>query len=144
MSLKQQLTEDMKTAMRARDMVRLNTIRFLQAEIRNIEIDNGEQDDAGIHKIIARQIKQLKEGIAEYESAGRADTVAEEQQKLTVLEGYLPQQMSDEALQIIIKEVMEANPGMAQGQLIGQVMRQVSGQADGQRVSQMVQATLAA
>ncbi len=128
--------------MRARDMVRLNTIRFLQAEIRNVEIDHGEQDDAGIIKIIARQIKQIREGLAEYEKAGRADLVTEEQQKLSVLESYQPQQLTDDQIREIVTTVRAAHPELAQGQLIGMVMKEVQGNADGQRVSQVVQSVL--
>ena len=97
MTLKQQLMEDMKSAMKAHDTVKLGAIRFLQAELRNVEIDHGEQDDAGIQKIVARQIKQMKDAISDYQKGDRQDLVDAEAAKITVLEAYLPQQMSDEA-----------------------------------------------
>lgn len=142
MTLKQQLTEDMKTAMKARDMMTLDAIRFLQAEVRNIEIDHGEQDDAGIQKIVARQIKQMRDSITEYEKGGRADLVEAEQAKIKVIEKYVPQQMSDTELKAIIEKVVAENPGAQMGQVIGQVMKQTAGQADGGRVSAMVRDAL--
>lgn len=142
MTLKQQLTEDMKTAMKARDMMTLDAIRFLQAEVRNIEIDHGEQDDAGIQKIVARQIKQMRDSIIEYEKGGRADLVEAEQAKIKVIEKYVPQQMSDTELKAIIEKVVAENPGAQMGQVIGQVMKQTAGQADGGRVSAMVRDAL--
>ncbi len=144
MTLKQQLTEDMKDAMRARDSVRLNAIRFLLSDIRNFEIDNGEQDDAGVQKVIAKQVKQMKDAMADFDQAGRADLVEEETAKLKVMEAYLPQQMSDEDLQIIVDRVVSAATDKNMGLLIGQVMKEVVGRADGGRVSQMVRQALQA
>lgn len=138
MTRKQQLSEDMKNAMRARDSVTLGAIRFLQAEVRNVEIDHGEQDDAGVEKIVARQIKQMRDSISEYEKGGREDLVAEEQAKIAVLEKYLPQQLSDAELESLVKTVMAENPDAQMGQLIGLVMKQTAGRADGGRVSGMI------
>lgn len=140
MTLKEQLTEDMKTAMRAHDSVSLNAIRFLQAEIRNVEIDNGEQDDAGVQKIIARQIKQMKDAIGDYQKGGRTDLVEQEEAKIAVLERYMPQQLSDDELRTIIQQVKADNPSANQGQLIGLVLKQAAGRADGSRVSQLLNA----
>lgn len=140
MTIKQQLADDMKAAMRARDALTLGAIRFLQAEIRNVEIDHGEQDDAGVQKIIARQVKQMKDAIVEYDKGHRADLVTDEQAKIAVIEKYLPRQLSDEALTAVVQKVMAENPGAQFGQLIGQVMKQTAGQADGSRVSAMVKA----
>jgi uncharacterized protein len=66
-ALKTQLTEDMKNAMRAHDSLKLNTIRFMLAAIKNFEIDNGEQDDAGIHKIVAKEVKKMKDAMVDFE-----------------------------------------------------------------------------
>lgn len=140
MTLKEQLADDMKTAMRARDMLTLNAIRFLQAEIRNLEIDHGVQDDVGVQKIIARQIKQMKDAVAEYKKGNREDLVTEEEAKIAVITKYLPQQMSDDELKAVVQKVMADNPGRPVGQLIGQVMKQTAGQADGNRASDMVKA----
>lgn len=142
MSLKQQLMDDMKNAMRARDMVKLNTIRFLQAEIKNVEIDNGEQDEAGVQKIIARQIKQMKDAMAEYAKGGRQDLVDEEQAKVDILQTYLPQQMSDDDLAKIVDDVIAEVGTANMGAVIGKVMQKAAGLADGGRVSALVKSKL--
>lgn len=140
MTLKQQLTEDMKTAMKGHDTVSLNAIRFLQAEVRNVEIDHGEQDDAGVQKIIARQIKQMRDAISDYQKGGRTDLVEQEEAKIAVLERYLPKQLTDDELRVIIQQVKADNPSANQGQLIGLVLKQTAGRADGNRVSQLLNA----
>jgi uncharacterized protein len=142
MSLKSQLTEDMKTAMRARDMVRLNTIRFMISEIRNVEIDNGEQDDASVQKLMAKQVKQMKDAMVEFGQGGRQDLVDEETAKVKILEAYLPQQMSDEDLQAVVDRVVSSAADKNMGMIMGQVMKEVAGQADGGRVSAMVKQAL--
>lgn len=142
MPLKAQLTEDMKNAMRAKETVKLGVIRFLLADIRNFEIDNGEQDDAGVEKLIAKQVKQMKDAIAEFEKGGRPDLVEEEQAKVAILETYLPQQLSDEELKAIVDRVVAAAGSTNMGQVIGMVMKEVAGRADGGRVSALVKQAL--
>jgi len=140
--LKSQLTEDMKTAMRAHDSVRLGVIRFLLSEIKNFEIDNGEQDDAGIQKIIAREIKKVKEANLEFEKGGRQDLVDQETEKIGMMEVYLPKQMSDEELKKIVDEVMATAEKKDFGNVMKAVMGKVNGLADGNRVSAMVKQAL--
>lgn len=142
MSLKQIITDDMKTAMRARAMEKLTVLRSLLSEIKNFEIDNGEQDDAGVQKVVAKVVKQIKESIFEYGKGERQDLVDEETEKLAVLEGYLPKQLSDDELKKIIQEVVSSAENKDMGPLIGQAMKAVGGQADGKRVSQMVRELL--
>jgi uncharacterized protein len=142
MSFSQQLIADMKQAMKSGDKVKLGVVRFLRSEIKNFEIDNGEQDDAGIEKIIAKQVKQVKESISEYQKAGRDDLVAEEEPKLKILEGYLPEQLSDEEIQVIVDEVLDGMDNPEMGPVIGQVMGKVQGKADGGRVSALVRQAL--
>lgn len=139
MPLKQQLTTDMKEAMKARDSIRLNTIRFLIAEVKNVEIDKGELDDAGVQKIIASQVKKMKDALGDFERGGRDEIVKEEKQKIEILEKYLPQQMSDQELEKIVREVVDGSDNKQMGPIIGQVMKKVAGQADGGRVSKVVQ-----
>lgn len=138
MTLKQTLTEDMKNAMRARDSLTLQAIRYLLAEIKNVEIDNGEQDDKGVEKIIASQVKKIKEAIEEFKKGNRDDLVQEEEKKLLVLKKYLPEQMGDQQLEQIIKKIVADNQGLEMGPMIGKVMVVVKGQADGGRVSELV------
>ncbi len=144
MSFSQQLVSDMKQAMKDGDKVKLGVVRFLRSEIKNFEIDHGEQDDAGIEKIIAKQVKQVKESIAEYQKAGRDDLVATEKPKLKILASYLPEQMSDEEIQAVINEVLETMEKPEMGPVIGQVMARVQGKADGSRVSALVRQALIA
>jgi uncharacterized protein len=135
MSFKETLLEDMKSAMRAGEKIKLGTIRLLLSELKNAEIDAGELDEAGFHKVVAKLAKQVREGIEEFAKAGRSETVAEETEKLVVLEAYLPTQLSDSDLQQIVADVKNSNPNLQGGQLIGAVMAKVKGQADGKRVS---------
>lgn len=142
MSLKQQLTEEMKQAMRDRNSLKLNTIRFLLSEIKNVEIDDGEQDDAGVQRIVMRQIKSIKDAVEDFKKAGRTEIVDEEMQKVTVLEAFLPAQLSDEELLKIAGEVRAATGIDQMGQLIGAVKAKVGDAADGKRVADAVKQVL--
>ncbi len=141
MNLKEQLTADMKEAMKAREMERLQTIRFLLSEIKNYEIDlGGEEGDDGVRqKVVASQVKKINEAIEEFRAAGREDLIANEEAKVIIMEKYLPAQLSDEELEAVVRDVLEgAGEVSNQGQLIGLVMKQVAGQADGKRVGAMI------
>lgn len=142
MLLKDQLLEDMKNAMRARDSVRLDVIRFLRSEIKNVEIDHGDQDEAGVLKIVARQVKSMKDANAEFIKAGREDLAQENDAKIAILEGYLPAQLTDEELEAVVKTVIASNADKNIGKIIGQVVAQTDGKADGGRISQMVRKLL--
>ena len=96
MSLKDQITDDMKTAMRARETERLGTIRLLLAAIKQREVDERVTlDDAAITAVIDKMIKQRKDSISQFQTAGRDDLVAKEKAELAVLAAYMPEQMSD-------------------------------------------------
>ena len=143
MTISEQLLADMKAAMKAHDSDKLATIRFLRSTIQNAEIDGASDDDASVQKIIASQVKKSKEAVAEFQAAGRDDLAESEQAKITVMEGYLPAQLSDEQLQAVVTQVVQAaGSGANVGQLIGQVVKQVAGQADGGRVKAMVEQVL--
>jgi uncharacterized protein YqeY len=142
MSLKQQLTEEMKQAMRDRNSMKLNTIRFLLSDIKNVEIDEGEQDDTGVRKIVARQIKAIKDAVEDFKKAGRTDIVDEEMQKVAILETFLPTQLSDEELVTIATDVKNETGLTVMGPLIGAVKEKVGDQADGQRVAAAVKQVL--
>lgn len=138
MSLKDQLMEDMKNAMRERNSVKLDVIRFLRSEIKNIEIDHGDQDDTGVLKIISRQIKSMKDANAEFRNAGREDLAKDNDIKIEILEAYLPTQLSDSELETIVKQVIDQATDKNMGKIIGSVVAQTQGKADGGRISQMV------
>lgn len=142
MTVKQTLVEDMKNAMRAHDSLKLNTVRLLLSELKNFEIDNGEQDDAGVQKIAARLIKQWQDAMADFVKANREDLISETKSKIDIITAYLPQQLSDEALKAIVDEVVAAATMKTIGPVTGMVMKRVAGQADGSRVAAMVKAAL--
>lgn len=142
MDLQTQLIEDMKQAMRDKDTVKLGVVRYLRSEIKNFEIDNGAQDDAGVQKIISSQVKKLKDAVNDFKNAGRNDLVAQEEEKIAVMESYLPQQLSDEELNSIVTKVVDSAEEKNMGKIIGAVMKEVGGRADGGRVSSAVRAKL--
>jgi uncharacterized protein len=142
MNLKTQLIEDMKQAMKSKDTVKLGVVRFLRSEIRNFEIDNGEQEDKGVLKIIASQAKKIKDAISEFKAAGRDDLVTGEEEKLVILESYLPEQMSDEELKAVVEKVISESEEKNMGKLIGAVVKAVDGKADGGRISALVREKL--
>lgn len=138
MSLKEQLVEEMKQAMKSGDKVRLEVIRYLRSIIQNYEIDHGEQEDEGVQRLVAQQVKQSKEAIAEFKKGERQDLVDAEEAKLAVLMEYLPAQQSDEELEQVVRKVIADIGADQPGPIIGQVMAKVKGQADGGRVAQLV------
>jgi uncharacterized protein YqeY len=147
MSLKAQITEDMKTAMRAKDSVRLGTIRLLQAAMKQKEVDERvELDDAMVIAIVDKLIKQRKDSVAAYLSAQRQDLADVESAEIKVLEVYLPQRLSaDEitaAVKAIVADVGAAGPG-DMGKVMGAVKAQLAGKADMGLVSAAVKAALA-
>ncbi len=142
MTLAQTIMEDMKNAMKAHDADTLGTIRLLRSEIKNFEIDNGVQDDAGVQKIVVRMIKQWKDAIEEYKKGNREDLVAEAEVKIKVLERYLPAQLSEDEVKKIVQEVITQSGQTQMGPVIGMVMKKVAGQADGGLVSRLVKEAL--
>ncbi len=147
MSLKAQITEDMKTAMRAKDSVRLGTIRLLQAAMKQKEVDERvELDDAMVIAIVDKLIKQRKDSVAAYLTAQRQDLADIESAEMKVLEVYLPQRLSAEeitaAVKAIVAEVGATGPG-DMGKVMGAVKTQLAGKADMGLVSAAVKAALA-
>ena len=147
MSLKDQITEDMKTAMRAKDSERLGTIRLLQAAMKQKEVDERvELDDAAIVAIVDKLIKQRKDSVAAFSQAGRTDLADKESAEITVLQVYLPQRMGPEeitaAVQAIVAGLGAKGPG-DMGKVMGAVKTQLAGKADMGLVSAAVKAALA-
>src|SRR5437763_16738971 len=99
MSLKDRINDDMKTAMRARETERLGTIRLLLAAIKQREVDDRiTLDDAAVTAVVDKMIKQRKDSISQFQAAGRDDLVAKENAELAVLSGYMPEQLSADAI----------------------------------------------
>jgi len=142
MDFKAQLMDQMKQAMKARDSVRVGTLRYLLSELKNAEIDQGELTPEAVTKVITKQVKQMKDALKDFVAAGRDEIVAEESQKIAILEEFLPDQMSDEDLEVLVSEVVSGTDEKNMGKLIGMVMSKVSGQADGGRVSAAVKKAL--
>ena len=147
MSLKERITDDMKTAMRAKDSERLGTIRLLQSAMKQKEVDERiELDDAAIVAIVDKMIKQRKDSIAAFEQAARQDLVDKEKTELTVLSAYLPERLSAQeltaAVQAIVAELGATGPG-DMGKVMGAVKTRLAGKADMGAVSAAVKAALA-
>ena len=146
MTLKDQITEDMKTAMRAKDAPRLLTIRGLLAACKQREVDERiVLDDAAVVAIIDKLIKQRKDSISQFGAAGRTDLVDKETAELKVLEGYLPQRLGSEEItarvQAIVTELGATGPG-DMGKVMAAVKTQLAGQADMGLVSAAVKQAL--
>ncbi len=147
MSLKDQITDDMKAAMRAKDSERLGTIRLLTAAIKQKEVDERvELDDAAVVAVLDKMVKQRKDSIAAFEQGGRADLAAKEAAELVVLQAYLPQRLSaDEVaaeVRAIVAELGASGPG-DMGKVMGVVKTRLAGKADMGQVSAAVKAALA-
>jgi len=148
MSLKDQITEDMKSAMRAKETARLGTIRLLLAAIKQREVDDRVVlDDAAIISTIEKMIKQRKDSISQFEKAGRDDLVAVESAEMIILQAYLPAQMSDAEVQAAVAAAV-ASTGAAgpqdMGKVIGVLKGQLAGKADGKTISAIVKELLTA
>ena len=131
MALKDRVTEDMKTAMRAGDKERLATIRLLLAAIKQREVDERiTLDDGQVLAVIDKMMKQRREAIAQFESGGRSDLVAKENAEIDVLQGYLPAQLSSAELDALISEAITAT-GAASIKDMGKVMGFVKPKAQG-------------
>ncbi|MEY2770888.1 MAG: hypothetical protein RIQ38_1307 [Pseudomonadota bacterium] len=147
MSLKDQITDDMKNAMRAKDAERLGTIRLLQAAMKQKEVDERiTLDDAAIVAIVDKLIKQRKDSITAFEGAGRQDLADKEKAEMLVLQGYLPARLSAEEVaeqvRAIVTELGASGPG-DMGKVMGVVKTRLAGKADMGQVSAAVKAALA-
>jgi len=147
MTLKDRITEDMKTAMRAKDAARLSTIRLLLAAIKQREVDERiTLDDAQVVGVLDKLVKQRKDSIAAFAQAGRTDLVDKETAEMAVLEAYLPQRLSaDEvgaAIAALVAELGASGPG-DMGKVMGAAKAKLAGKADMGMVSAAVKAALA-
>lgn len=148
MSIKEQLMADMKAAMKAKEeKLALNTIRMARAHIRQAEIDNGHADfnDDQVLAVLRKEVKQRKETLSEIESSGREDLVEQTKAEIDVLEKYLPAEMTPEAVEAAVKEIVDAmDPGQKNmGSVMKAVMAKLKGQADGKLINQIVRKLLA-
>ena len=140
------LMEDMKSAMKARDMAAVNTLRGVIAKVKDLTVNAGkEMDDDTVVSTVAKAVKQREESIAQFTAAGRAELAENEKREMAVLVKYLPQQLSEAEVAAVVKAVV-AETGAASkkdmGRVMKEVMARVKGQADGKRVSRLVGAAL--
>lgn len=151
MALKDKLTEDLKTAMKARDQVRLDTLRALITELKNTEIaQRTDGSPASISEadelaVLSRARKQREESILAFRNAGREDLVANEEAQLQVILGYLPQQLSPDEVKAIIQQVIAevgATSKKDMGKVMGKLMPQVKGRFPGDQVKPLVESLL--
>ena len=146
MTLKAKLTEDMKAAMKAKDSATLSTIRLVNAAIKQFEVDERtEADDAKVQAIIGKMIKQRKDSAKIYADAGRADLADKENAEIAVLQGYLPEMLSAEAIVAeVAKAVAEMGAsGMADmGKVMGLLKTRLAGKADMGEVNKALKAEL--
>jgi uncharacterized protein len=146
MTLKERISEDMKTAMRSGEKDRLGVIRLLQAAIKQREVDERiALDDAQVMAVLEKMIKQRRESIAAFEKGNRADLVAKESAEIVVLQPYLPAQLSDVELDALIAEAI-ASTGAASikdmGKVMGVVKTKAAGKADMGAVGARIKAKL--
>jgi uncharacterized protein YqeY len=146
MSLKQQITEDMKTAMRAKETARLGAIRLLLAAMKQREVDERiELTDADVVAIIEKMLKQRRDSISQYEAAKRQDLADVEKFEMTVLQAYMPQQLSEAEVIAAIAEAIAATGAAGpqdMGKVMGVVKPKLAGRADMGKVSGLIKAQL--
>jgi uncharacterized protein YqeY len=147
MSLKQQITEDMKNTMRAGDKRRLGVIRLIQAAIKQIEVDNriDDLDDTQVLAVLDKMVKQRRESIAQYEKAGRTDLADQEKYEIEVLQPYLPAALSEDEINDMITAAIEetgASSMRDMGKVMGILKPKMQGRADMGAVSGQIKARL--
>ena len=145
MSLKEQLKEDLKTAMRDKDVVKRDSIRAINTMIKQVEVDERREIDEDVIKLIQKGIKQREESISQYKAASRDDLVALEQAQVDIFMLYLPAQISEEELEAGMKEIISQVGATSMkdiGKVMGNATKRFAGVADGKRINEMVKKLL--
>ena len=147
MALREQLNEDMKAAMKARDAERLGALRLALAAVKQREVDERiTLDDAGVIAVVEKMIKQRKDSIAQFEKAARQDLADKEKFEISVIEAYLPKQLSQAEIDAAVAEAIAATGAKSpqdMGRVMGVVKPRLAGRADMSKVSALVKARLA-
>ncbi|HEX6923736.1 MAG TPA: GatB/YqeY domain-containing protein [Bacillales bacterium] len=142
-SLNQRLTEDMKQAMRAKDKKKVSTLRMIKSSLNNEGIKLGKELSADEElTVLNRELKQRKDSLREYEKAGRDDLAAGERAEIAVIGAYMPEPLSDEELESVVKETINeigASSKADMGKVMGAIMPKVKGKADGGKVKNSVE-----
>ncbi|MCH7821361.1 MAG: GatB/YqeY domain-containing protein [Proteobacteria bacterium] len=146
MSLQAQIREDMKTAMKTGDKDRLKVVRLIMAAVKQVEVDQRiEVDDAGVLTVLDKMVKQRRDSVEQFEKGGRDDLVRIELDEITVLEGYLPERLSDIELDALINEAISSTGAESirdMGKVMGQIKSKAAGRADMGSVGAKVKALL--
>lgn len=146
MSLKEQLLQDMKNAMKERDEIRKNTVQMARAAILQIEKDNKVTlDDDGVIDVIAKEVKKRRDALPDYERSGRQDLIDRLKSEIEVLLKYLPEQLTEEELEAIVRQTVQevgASSHKDMGKVMQAVKPKVKGRADGKMISTIVKKIL--
>ncbi len=139
MSLKERLADDLKSAMKDKDVVRKNAIQMIRAGVLQVEKDNKVTlDDEGIIEVVSKQLKQRKDVLPDYEKSGRDDLIADLKAEMDVLMQYLPEQLSPEEIEKIVAEAINSTGASSMkdmGKIMAAVMPKVKGRADGKAIN---------
>lgn len=146
MSLKEKLAADLKSAMKEKNVVRKNVVQMVRAGVLQLEKDNKVTlDDEGVLDVIARQLKQRRDSLPDYEKSGRDDLIAELKAEMDVLMEYLPEQLTEEELREIVKDAVETTGASSMkdmGKVMSAVMPKTKGRADGKMINQIAKQLL--
>lgn len=146
MALKEQLMDDLKAAMKEKDIVRKNSVQSVRAAVLQVEKDNKvELDDEGVIDVIAKELKRRRDVLPEYEKSGREDAIAELNREIEVLLAYLPEPLTAEELETIVLQAMEevgASSMKDMGKIMAAVTPKTRGRADGRQINQIVKSKL--
>ena len=146
MSIRESINEDLKQAMRARDKLTLETLRLVNAAVKQIEVDERiTVDETRMLTILDKLCKQRKESITQYEKAGRSDLVNKEKSELIIIEKYLPEPLSEEEVMALITTAIEETQAASiqdMGKVMGSLKPKLQGRADMGKVSQLIRAKL--
>lgn len=146
MSLKEQMLEDLKTAMKDRDVIRKNTVQMVRSAVLQVEKDSKiTLDDDGILEVIAKELKKRRDVLPEYEKSGRQDLIDGLKAEIEVLLQYLPKQLTEEELEVIVRQAVKdtgASSARDMGKVMQAVMPQVKGKADGKMINNIVKKIL--
>jgi len=148
MTLREKLDSDLKDAMRARDQVRLDTIRNIKSAVKykEVEAENKVLDDGAILKVIAGLVKQRRDSVEQFTAGGRKDLADKEERELAILQTFLPQQLSETELAALVDEAIRetgAADMKAMGGVIKAVQAKAAGRAEGKAISDLVKKKLA-
>ncbi len=144
--LKNELLEDMKEAMKEKQKKKLSVIRMARAAIKNEEINKRKElEDEEVIEVLARQVKQLKDSIPDYEKSNKGDAIKEIKKEINILSDYLPEQLTAEEIHVIVQEVITevgAKDMSDLGKVMGAIMPRVKGRAEGSKVNEIVKEKL--